>query len=552
MTQNKARATIRPADLKRLARDVLGYSDLRPGQLDAVRALLAGRDTLVVMPTGAGKSAIYQLAGLRLAGPTVVVSPTISLQHDQAESMRSQPLPEAAVINSRVTRTREREARAKLRRGAVEFLLLAPEQFRRHEILDDLRRARPSLFVVDEAHCISEWGHDFRPDYLSLDAIVQELGRPVVLALTATAAPEVRDEIVTRLGMRDPVVIVHGFDRPNLHLAVRMFTSEAEKTDAVLEAVAAAQKPGLVYVATRRHAEQLAAALSDGGERALFYHGGLSARERESVHESFRSAPNDQAEVIVATNAFGMGVDKPNVRFVFHYDIPESLDAYYQEIGRGGRDGERAEAILFYRPEDLSLRRFFAGGRVGEEEIQRVADAVAEADGPLPPEDLRARLAISGAKVTRAIAGLEETGAVAVLAGGAVQAVPAKMESAELASEAALADARRRDHELARLEIMRTFAEHDGCRRRFLLSYFGETLAEPCRFCDNCDAGRTEVTPQRRDRPFAVKSWVRHRRWGRGVVKSYDHDKMTVVFDQVGIKTLQTRTVVQRRLLQPL
>jgi ATP-dependent DNA helicase RecQ len=539
-----------PADLQRLARRTLGYSGLRPGQIEAIRAVLAGRDTLVVMPTGSGKSAIYQLAGLRLDGPTVIVSPTIALQHDQAQSIGAQSLPDAAVLNSRIGRTRERDARGRLRSGALEYLLLAPEQFRRPEILADVRRAQPSLFVVDEAHCISEWGHDFRPDYLSLGSVVAELGHPVVLALTATASPSVRDEIVERLGMRHAVVIVNGFDRPNLHLVVRPFGSETEKKDALFEAVAAAPKPGLVYVATQKRAESLAAELTDRGERALYYHGGLSTREREDVHDRFLSDA-EEADVVVATNAFGMGVDKPNVRFVFHYDVAESLDAYYQEIGRGGRDGERAEAVLFYRPEDLALRRFFAGGRVDEDEVRRVAELVVQAGEPRAPKQIGGEAELSGAKVRRAVAGLEEVGAVQVLAGGEVRPTGA-VDVAEAAAKAAESQEQRREHELAKVELMRAYAEHDGCRRRFLLQHFGESPPSPCGFCDNCESGRgVSASPDRR-RPFPLKTWVRHRRWGRGVVMDYERDKVTVLFDTVGRKTLLLSTVLEGRLLTAL
>jgi ATP-dependent DNA helicase RecQ len=291
-----------------------------------MQSVLEGRDTLAVMPTGSGKSAIYEVGGLHLEGPTIVVSPLIALQRDQVDGLRERGVAAAAVVNSTLGRGQRREALADVQEGEVEFLFLAPEQFGSEDVLRELRAARPSLFVVDEAHCISDWGHDFRPDYLRLGAVVEALGRPTVLALTATAAPRVREEIVERLGMRNPRVVVRGFDRPSLRLAVLPFDREAAKTAALLRHVAAADKPGIVYVATRRQAEDVASALVESGVQADAYHAGMRPADRETVQARFM---DDRSEVIVATSAFGMGIDKPDVRFVHHHHVSESLDAYY-------------------------------------------------------------------------------------------------------------------------------------------------------------------------------------------------------------------------------
>src|SRR5439155_21004151 len=261
-----------------------------------------------------------------------------------------------------------------LAEGELEFLFLSPEQFSKEEVLADVTAARPSLFVVDEAHCISEWGHDFRPDYLKLGAVAEAVGGPPILALTATASPPVREEIVRRLRMRSPEVIVRGFDRPGIWLGVERFHTEHAKRQALLEQVAAEPKPGIVYAATRRMAEQLAEELGEHGMSALAYHAGMKRRERIEAQGAFMG---DELDVVVATTAFGMGVDKPNVRFVFHSEPADSVDSYYQEIGRGGRDGEPARALLFFRAEDLGLRRFFAGGgSVDVDEIRLVAETV--------------------------------------------------------------------------------------------------------------------------------------------------------------------------------
>src|SRR3954468_5910347 len=272
--------------IDRTAREILGFEALRPGQREAIESVLAGRDTLAVLSTGSGKSAIYQIAGLLTDGATVVVSPLIALQRDQVDALRERALG-AAQLNSSVPESERAEALAELAEAALEFLFLAPEQLANAEVLDELAASRPSLIVVDEAHCISEWGHDFRPEYLRLGTAIEALGHPPVLALTATAAPPVRDEILQRLGLRDAELVVRGFDRPNIDLAVERFHDERHKDRALLDAVIDAPKPGIVYAATRKRTEELAAALVEGGADARAYHAGLKASEREAAQEAF-------------------------------------------------------------------------------------------------------------------------------------------------------------------------------------------------------------------------------------------------------------------------
>lgn len=534
------------AQLRRIAQEKFGYDRLHPGQREAIQSVLDGCDTLAVMPTGSGKSAIYQMAGLLKEGATVVVSPLIALQRDQVESINALELGGAALVNSTLKDSERQAVFEQLRQGELEFIFLAPEQFERDDTLAALHDSDISLFVVDEAHCISEWGHDFRPDYLKLGSIAAQLGKPTLLALTATAAPPVREEIVTRLRMRDPRVIVHGFDRPNIWLTVRKFDDEADKRAALVEQVVQAAKPGIIYAATRKRAEEVAAALIEAGVGAVAYHAGLKAKQRDMIQSEFM---NDQHEVIVATTAFGMGIDKPNVRFVYHYDISDSVDSYYQEIGRAGRDGQPAEAILFYCQKDLGIRRFFAGsGQLDVDELEQIIRALRRRRTPVTLGQLRDAFDLSESRLTLILSRLSEVGLISVSPEGTVQATEQRDDVAVALEAATVAQAGRKQFEQSRLEMVRGYAEVRDCRREYLLNYFGESLSEPCGHCDNCAAGIT-VVEQSTDQPYPLNSRVLHDSWGAGLVLRYEGDKMVILFDKVGYKTLATDFVQQNGLL---
>jgi ATP-dependent DNA helicase RecQ len=540
------------AKVLRVARERLGFDELRPGQLESIESVLDGRDTLCVMSTGSGKSAIYQLAGMLIDGPTVVISPLIALQRDQMDAVDARTDGfEAATLNSTLSERRRGELLDDVEDEEIEFVLLAPEQLANEEVLDRLRSSGVSLFVVDEAHCVSQWGHDFRPDYLRVGPAIEALGHPPVLALTATAAPPVRDEILELLGMRRPNVVVRGFDRPNLRLEVQRFHDASKKHGALVEhvvdAAGAGRTPGIVYCATKRAAEELAAELRDLGVRADVYHGGLSAKKRERRQQAFMES--DGIDVMVATIAFGMGIDKPDIRFVFHHDVSDSVDSYYQEIGRAGRDGEPAEAVLFYRQHDLGLRRFFASGGVKGDEILQVARALRERRGSVRPIELAEDLPLSDTKIATTVQHLVDAGFAAVDDGGGVRALRDGVDLREAVERAAEAEEHRQAFDRSRVEMMRSYAESDGCRRAFLLGYFGERYEPPCGNCDVCDEKGDAVRVNQSAGPFRVGDRITHRSWGAGTVGQIEEDQITVTFDSVGYKTLNLDLVLERGLL---
>ena len=531
------------AVISRLARERLGFARLRPGQLRAVSALAAGQDALAVLPTGAGKSAIYELAGLLRDGPTVVVSPLIALQDDQLAHLHAAGL-QAVVLNSQQSAGKRAEALlASCDSGT--FVFLAPEQLANAEAREALRRARPGLFAVDEAHLISQWGRDFRPDYMRLGAAAEAAGAPVRLALTATAAPPVRQEIVHRLGLRDPAVVIGDFDRPNIGLSVHRSRTEADKQDELVRWARLSGGAGIVYAATHAGAQAARDALAAAGERVTLYHAGLSARERRDAMAAFLDG---SARIIAATVAFGMGIDKPDVRWVAHFDPPPALDAYYQELGRGGRDGEPSQARLLYRYEDFETARYLTARGISGAAVGKAAAALAA--GELAAGELAAGepSAPDRRQQTAALVRLADLGAARWEPGGGVTWTGA-MTVAEVLKASDAQTEREDEIERTRLAMMRHYADHDGCRRSFLLSYFGQDFPGPC---GNCDNDLTPAEAPSDSVPFPVGARVVSERWGEGSVQRYDGDHVTVLFDEHGYRELYLPVVTERGLLRAL
>jgi ATP-dependent DNA helicase RecQ len=351
-----------------------GFTDFLEGQAEVIEAVLAGENAVVVMPTGGGKSLCYQLPALMLDGVTLVVSPLIALMKDQVDALAARDIP-TTFINSSLGYGETNKRLSEIRRGLYKLVYVAPERFRSGAFMDAISGVKVRLFAVDEAHCISHWGHDFRPDYLRLKEAVERLGHPQIIALTATATQKVRADISEQLGLANPRFLVAGFDRPNLALRVIHVSTEKEKLETLKRLMKRSDGTGIVYAATRKSVEQITAKLKMAGLGVEPYHGGMGDAERTRAQDSFMTG---RVQAIVATNAFGMGIDKRDIRFVVHYHLPGSIEAYYQEVGRAGRDGLPADCLLLFNYADTRTQQFFIeGNNPPPELIRRVYHEIA-------------------------------------------------------------------------------------------------------------------------------------------------------------------------------
>jgi ATP-dependent DNA helicase RecQ len=463
------------AQLERALHARFGLSAFRPGQREAAQAVLDGRDVVAVMPTGAGKSLCFQLPALVLGGLTVVVSPLIALMKDQVDGLRARGIP-AAALHSGLSPEERNTVEGELARGSLSLLYIAPERLASGAFREMLRRARPVRLVIDEAHCISQWGHDFRPDYRRLAGLRTELG-VAVAGFTATATPEVRADIAAQLGLQSPLELVTGFERANLTLAVESCRGRDEKEAALRRLLTEVGPPGIVYAATRKSVELWADVLAGQGLRTGRYHGGLDDEERTRVQEDFLAG---RVEVIAATNAFGMGVDKADIRFVAHAELPGSVEAYYQEVGRAGRDGRPSRCTLLFSGADVRTQEFFlAAANPSASVVRAVWRLLGEG---VPDEAIGDRVGSNTVTAMSAITASRMLRRAAESAGIPLGTGPLPLPLEPLALKA------RRDRE--RLDTIIRYAFSRGCRTRFIFDYFagGATrgAAPRCGTCDVC------------------------------------------------------------------
>lgn len=478
---------------REVLRDVFGFEEFLSGQQEIVDHILAGRDGLAVMPTGGGKSLCYQLPGLVKEGVTIVVSPLIALMKDQVDALHAKGV-RAAVINSTQSWDEQKQILDEVRAGEIKLLYVAPERFRAGSFTSAMAQTEIAMLAIDEAHCLSQWGHDFRPDYLRLGKARKDLGNPQCVAFTATATPVVRVDILKVLALDDPFETITGFGRPNLSFNITPVAKKAEKFKRLREIIVE-HKTGIIYCATRKKVDEVSETLASWGIKVAAYHGGMTDQERDRVQESFISKKKD---VAVATNAFGMGIDRSDVRFVAHFEVPGSVEAFYQEAGRAGRDGETAWCELLWNYADTRTQEFFLEGvnpgpgvvRDLYQWLRSSADSNDEVYRSL--DEMRDELGVSnGMAVGAALSLLARSGYVQRfdvpgqrLRGTRLMKPGERLEL----DEAAMEEKERRDRE--KLDSMIALCESGGCRQEWILDYFGEEGKE-CGTCDVCLSGRS-------------------------------------------------------------
>lgn len=536
-------------DLTTALRQHFGFEAFYPGQEEVISRVLQRQDTLAILATGAGKSLTYQLPALLLDGTTIVVSPLIALMKDQIDVLRERGIHNVVALNSTLSDDQEVRVRQRVASGAVKIVYTTPEKLEDESFLSLLQAIRVPLFVVDEAHCISQWGHDFRPAYLALGGAIKKLGRPAVLALTATATPAVREDILHQLDIEHVKPIVRGFDRPNLVYEARKAQKGADKLKILTSLFAGSNAlagTGIVYTATIKNALEVQHHLNHALDvPAAVYHSKLHKEERTSVQNLFM---DEAIRAVVATNAFGLGIDKPNIRFVVHYDLTGSLEAYTQEAGRSGRDGLPSRCILIYRMSDTRVQNYFLTGKYpGIEEVQRVFGTIEvfgdQADG-VSMADLRKILQLPLTKLRVILALLKKSGYIEIVKKSAYGLTEAVRKNRDLVLSLANYDTKK-SYDQSKLGMMLQYAESGSCRRRFILNYFGEDFDRiNCGACDNClqATGRTSNQGAAAT-GFKISEVVVHPKFGSGTVERAERDLVTVLFPSIGYKTLLASAV---------
>jgi ATP-dependent DNA helicase RecQ len=538
----------RSGKLHTALRDLFGFDSFHPGQEETISRVLAGGHTLAILATGAGKSLCYQLPALMREGTTLVVSPLIALMKDQIDMLAERGFKNNAALNSTLTEDQEERALARIAAGDVKIVFVTPEKLEDEQFVAMLRKIGIKFFVVDEAHCISQWGHDFRPAYLALGQVIKALDNPTVLALTATATPAVREDILVQLGIVDAKTIVKGFDRPNLRYEVIRAESEAAKLKSLRTLFETGlEGTGIIYTATIKNALEVQKYLHDQLDLpAAVYHSKLQKHDRNSVQELFMQ---EAIRAVVATNAFGLGIDKSNIRFVVHYDLPGSVEAYTQEAGRAGRDGALSRCILLYRMSDTRVQNYFLTGKYPDiEDVQKVFGTLeyfgGQADG-VSLADLRkiSQLPLTKLKVVLAL--LKKAGFIEMRARARYGLTGEALKNRALVLNLANYDTKK-SYDQSKLAMMLQYSETRGCRRRFILNYFGEEFtSESCGQCDNCLRTRSMVNDARATSGYHIADVVSHPKFGQGTVERAEKDLVTVLFPSVGYKTLLASSVVR-------
>ncbi len=539
-------------DIHTALREKFGFQAFQPGQEEVVRRVLAGEDTLAILATGAGKSLTYQLSALLLPGTTIVVSPLIALMKDQLDMLRERGIENVVAINSTFSEDQEAATMRRIAEGGVKIVYTTPEKLEDDVFQNLLRKLNVPLFVVDEAHCISQWGHDFRPAYLALGNAIERIGRPTVLALTATATPAVREDILHQLGIEHVKPIVRGFDRPNLVYEARRADKDSDKLKALASLFSgptALDGTGIIYTATIKNALEVQKYLNEKlNVPAAVYHSKLQKHDRTTVHNLFM---DESIRAVVATNAFGLGIDKSNIRFVVHYDLPGSVEAYTQEAGRAGRDGLTSRCILIYRMSDTRVQNYFLTGKYPDvEEVQRVFGTI-EVFGDQPQgvsvTDLRKILQLPLTKLKVILALLKKSGYIHAVAKSAYATTEAVRKHRDLVLNLTSYDTKK-TYDQSKLAMMLQYAESPACRRKFILNYFGENFGGTnCGGCDNClraTARGTVVTLAAvGDGAFRIADVVAHAKFGQGTIERVEKDLVTVLFPKIGYKTLLASSV---------
>ncbi|HET6282544.1 MAG TPA: ATP-dependent DNA helicase RecQ [Polyangia bacterium] len=469
-------------------RDVFKLRELRPGQAEIMESVLAGRDTLAVLPTGSGKSLTYQLPALVMEGPTLVVSPLLALIEDQVLKLKAAGVAVARIDSTRTAKERAADLLA-VKNGDIKLVLITPESITSPAVQDALAGVKFSLFCVDEAHCVSQWGHDFRPSYLGLRRAAEVLGRPPILGLTATATPAIADDVQVQLGMKDAKVCRVSFYRPNLAFDVRKVAGEADKLRQLGKLIQRLRRPGIVYCATVRAVDDLYVALRHGKIPVERYNGKMTTDEREKAQASFMQP--GRKVVMLATNAFGLGIDKPDIRYIIHYQMPGSPEAYVQEAGRAGRDGKPARCVLLFQPDDIDIQEHFlkeahptkAQARMVAEGLYAWSDEGKE----VSVRDLALSMALPERRVRVILSVLEAMGVAQEVKAARWEGVEPRPTREQIDKAASVFEARRIS-DRRRLASLLAYMNTQRCRAQMMRAYFGEPEGEKCGLCDS-DAG---------------------------------------------------------------